>query len=148
MDIPIFIYYMIYTLVYKVGQFAFHFSPLSFNKNDRRALERKEIITSNSSSALFVFGLLLYSFVIYLYMPHIGLGTLQKVLLVQMGYDMITLGILSILAIPMYFLYFYNNKYLKYFDKFRKMNFYLKLSYSIISLFLIILPIILIFAAI
>ena len=61
---------------------------------------------------------------------------------------MITLGILSILAIPMYFLYFYNNKYLKYFDKFRKMNFYLKLSYSIISLFLIILPIILIFAAI
>ena len=144
----VFIYYMIYTLVHKITNFSYKYSPSSFDRNNRNAIERKEIITSNSASALFVFGLVLYSFIIYLYMPYIGLGILQKMLLSKMGYDMITLCILAIFALPIYFFCFYKDKYLKYFEKFKKMNLYLKIVYYIIGLFFIILPVILLFAAI
>lgn len=53
-----------------------------------------------------------------------------------------------LIAIPLYFMYFHKDKYLKYFDKFKKMGFFLTFIYSIIGLFLMILPIILLFAAI
>lgn len=48
----------------------------------------------------------------------------------------------------MYFAYFFNNRFVKKAEKFKKMSILSMLSYSLVAIAIIILPIILLFAAI
>jgi len=148
MDILGFIYYMLYVFFDKTGRFIYKKSPLTTNLHDIDALERVDFIILNTTNTFYIFGLFLYSLDIYIYLPALGLKDFQQYLLAIMNRNAIITCISVFIAIPLYFMYFYKDKYLKYFDKFKKMGFFRTFIYSIMGLFLMILPIILLFAAI
>lgn len=148
MDIIIFIYYMIYTFCKKIGDFGYNASPFKKSINDRDALENVSIIVTNGTGAMYIFWLSLYSLNIYVWLPKIGLGHLQALLLSVASSDAIVVCILFLLSAISYFIIFYHDRYLKYFEKFKKMGCFLTFIYSIVGLTLIVLPVILLFAAI
>ena len=148
MDIIIFIYYMIYTFWNKSGHFIYRYSPFTIDVNDKNALDRVDIIINNATNTFFFIGVFLYSFNIYIYLPSLGLSAFQQYLLTIMSRQAAVTCITMFLGVPIYFAYFHNDKYLKYFEKFKKMGCFLTFIYSIIGLTLIILPVILLFAAI
>lgn len=81
-------------------------------------------------------------------MPFCGFGELQQDLLSIMSRESVVVCIAIILGIPMYFAYFFNNRFVKKAEKFKKMSILLMFSYSLVAIAIIILPIILLFAAI
>lgn len=148
MDVFTFLYYMIYTLFTKIGNIAYKTSPITIDVNDRNALERVGILVNNGTGAMFIFWLLLLDLDFYLWMPHIGLGQIRAYLLGVVNVDTIIICLLAIEALFFYFLIFYKDKYIKKFERFRKMGCFLTFIYSVIGLTLLLLPIILLFAAI
>lgn len=81
-------------------------------------------------------------------MPFCGFGELQQDLLSIMSRESVVVCIAIILGIPMYFAYFFNNRFVKKVEKFKKMSILSIFSYSLVAIAIIILPIILLFAAI
>ena len=107
-----------------------------------------ELLIDNYAKISLIFFVGLYSIDTYIYMPQMGLGEIQKYLSSKYDY-MLTITCITITQVSIIcFILFYKDRYLKYFDKFKKMGFFLTFIYSIIGLFLMILPIILLFAAI
>lgn len=75
-------------------------------------------------------------------------GQIRAYLLGVVNVDTIIICLLAIEALFFYFLIFYKDKYIKKFERFRKMGCFLTFIYSVIGLTLLLLPIILLFAAI
>ena len=148
MKILIFVYYMLYTLFDKLGHFIYRNSPFTVHRHNQDISKGIEPIIENTTNSFYFFGLALYSLVIYIYLPSLGLEGVREYLLSIMNRKSAIVCILILESVPIYILYFYNDKYLKYFRKFQEMNFFSTFLYSVIGLFLIILPVILLFAAI
>lgn len=148
MNIIIFLYYMIYTLLNKMGIFSYKTSPFTVDANDKKALERVNILVTNGAGAIFTFWLLLLSINIYIWLPQIGLSYVKDYLLSFLDTDVIIICILALLSAISYLIIFHNNRYARYFEKFKKMGCLFTLIYSIVGLLLFISPIILLFAAI
>jgi len=107
-----------------------------------------ELLIDNYAKISLIFFVGLYSIDTYIYMSQMGLGEIQKYLSSKYDY-MLTITCITIIQVSIIcFILFYKNRYLKYFDKFKRMGFFRTFIYSIIGLFLMILPIILLFAAI
>lgn len=148
MDILAFIYYMLHSIFYKMGQFISRNSPFVVNKDARHTNKNIDISVTNTTNAFYMLGVALYSMDIYIYMPFCGFGELQQDLLSIMSRESVVVCIAIILGIPMYFAYFFNNRFVKKAEKFKKMSILLIFSYSLVAIAIIILPIILLFAAI
>ncbi len=146
MDILAFIYYMLYSIFYKMGQFISRNSPFVVNKDARHTSKNIDISVTNTTNAFYMLGVALYSMDIY--MPFCGFGELQQDLLSIMSRESVVVCIAIILGIPMYFAYFFNNRFVKKAEKFKKMSILSIFSYSLVAIAIIILPIILLFAAI
>lgn len=148
MDILAFIYYMLHSIFYKMGQFISRNSPFVVNKDARQTNKNIDISVTNTTNAFYMLGVALYSMDIYIYMPFCGFGELQQDLLSIMSRESVVVCIAIILGIPMYFAYFFNNRFVKKAEKFKKMSILSMFSYSLVAIAIIILPIILLFAAI
>ena len=148
MDILFFVYYMLYVPMSRIGHFCHHISPFTINGGTKYGNDMTELLIDNYAKISLIFFVGLYSIDTYIYMPQMGLGEIQKYLSSKYDY-MLTITCITIIQVSIIcFILFYKNRYLKYFDKFKKMGFFLTFIYSIIGLFLMILPIILLFAAI
>ena len=148
MDILFFVYYMLYVLMSRIGHFCHHNSPFTINGGTKYGNDMTELLIDNYAKISLIFFVGLYSIDTYIYMPQMGLGEIQKYLSSKYDY-MLTITCITIIQVSIIcFILFYKNRYLKYFDKFKRMGFFRTFIYSIIGLFLMILPIILLFAAI
>lgn len=113
MDILAFIYYMLYSIFYKMGQFISRNSPFVVNKDAIHTNKNIDISVTNTTNAFYMLGVALYSMDIYIYMPFCGFGELQQDLLSIMSRESVVVCIAIILGIPMYFAYFFNNRFVK-----------------------------------
>lgn len=148
MDILFFVYYMIYVPMSRIGHFSHCNSPFTINGGTKYGNDMTELLIDNYAKISLIFFVGLYSIDTYIYMPQMGLGEIQKYLSSKYDY-MLTITCITIIQVSIIcFILFYKNRYLKYFDKFKRMGFFRTFIYSIIGLFLMILPIILLFAAI
>ena len=148
MDILFFVYYMLYVPMSRIGHFCHHNSPFTINGGTKYGNDMTELLIDNYAKISLIFFVGLYSIDTYIYMPQMGLGEIQKYLSSKYDY-MLTITCITITQVSIIcFILFYKNRYLKYFDKFKRMGFFRTFIYSIIGLFLMILPIILLFAAI
>lgn len=67
MDILAFIYYMLYSVFYKMGQFISRNSPFVVNKDARHTNKNIDISVTNTTNAFYMLGVALYSMDIYIY---------------------------------------------------------------------------------
>lgn len=67
MDILAFIYYMLYSIFYKMGQFISRNSPFVVNKDARHTNKNIDISVTNTTNAFYMLGIALYSMDIYIY---------------------------------------------------------------------------------
>lgn len=67
MDILAFIYYMLYSIFYKMGQFISRNSPFVVNKDARHTNKNIDISVTNTTNAFYMLGVALYSMDIYIY---------------------------------------------------------------------------------
>lgn len=131
-----------------MGQFISRNSSFVVNKDAIHTNKNIDISVTNTTNAFYMLGVALYSMDIYIYMPFCGFGELQQDLLSIMSRESVVVCIAIILGIPMYFAYFFNNRFVKKAEKFKKMSILSIFSYSLVAIAIIILPIILLFAAI
>lgn len=67
MDILAFIYYMLHSIFYKMGQFISRNSPFVVNKDARHTNKNIDISVTNTTNAFYMLGVALYSMDIYIY---------------------------------------------------------------------------------
>ena len=67
MDILAFIYYMLHSIFYKMGQFISRNSPFVVNKDARHTNKNIDISVTNTTNAFYMLGIALYSMDIYIY---------------------------------------------------------------------------------
>lgn len=67
MDILAFIYYMLYSMFYKMGQFISRNSPFVVNKDAIHTNKNIDISVTNTTNAFYMLGVALYSMDIYIY---------------------------------------------------------------------------------
>lgn len=67
MDILAFIYYMLHSIFYKMGQFISRNSPFVVNKDARHINKNIDISVTNTTNAFYMLGVALYSMDIYIY---------------------------------------------------------------------------------
>lgn len=70
MDILAFIYYMLHSIFYKMGQFISRNSPFVVNKDARHTNKNIDISVTNTTNAFYMLGVALYSMDIYIYICH------------------------------------------------------------------------------
>lgn len=67
MDILAFIYYMLHSIFYKMGQFISRNSPFVVNKDAIHTSKNIDISVTNTTNAFYMLGVALYSMDIYIY---------------------------------------------------------------------------------
>jgi len=133
-----FLYYMFYKLVDRTYYRTYKDVP------EKVADYGNDCSPAGAAKKFLLLGLLAYSLSIYLSLP----DSFREYLNTKMDDAFVIVGtaIFLILAACLYRIVFYKDRQLMYFEKFSKMGCFLTGIYSIVGIFLIILPIIIIIA--
>lgn len=137
-----FVFYMLYSVCYKT---LCVLNRSIWGKNDEKDEVTKVYLKRNAfcfSSRLFLLGIILYLFDIYMIFIKMCSFPIKNFILDHYG---IVIVILVLSIFLSYYCFEKNNKYISYFDKFSKYGILRKIGYGIVGVLLFFLPIITLF---